>query len=318
MKGIRNLLLGLAAIVAASTAAFAQGDYPNQRVTIIVPFGAGSVTDIMARIVADDLAKRWNQNVIVENRPGLQGTVAVAKAAPDGYTLMLTSNGHTVAGLVNKNLTFDPIKDFAGITRVCSAPTILISHPDVPAKNVKDLVALAKSKPGALNFSSAGLASTTFIAGAQFRKAAGINIVHVPFKSAPDALTAVMRGDAQMYFVPVNIAKEMVEARKVNAIAAATSQRLPDMPDVPTFAEAGLPFVYDSWFGLMTQAAVPRPIIQKINKDVSELLNSPEMIAKLKAQFVIPVRDTPEAFDEIIRRETANLTEVFKEAGVGN
>jgi tripartite-type tricarboxylate transporter receptor subunit TctC len=318
MKAIRTLLMGFIAVVAASAAAVAQGDYPNQRVTIIVPFGAGSVTDIMARILADDLGKRWNQNVIVENRPGLQGTVAVAKAPPDGYTLMLTSNGHTVAGLVNKNLTFDPVKDFAGITRVCSSPLMLITHPDVPAKNVKDVLALAKSKPGALNFSSAGLASTTFIAGAQFRKAAGIDIVHVPFKSAPDAVTAVVRGDAQLYFAPVNLSKEMVEGGKVNAVAAATAQRMPEMPNVPTFTEAGLPFVYDSWFGLMTQAAVPRPIVQKINKDVTDSLKSPETAAKLKAQFVIPVTDTPEAFDEIIRRETANLTEVLKEAGIGN
>jgi len=318
MKGIRSLLLGLAAVVAAGTFAFAQGDYPNQRVTIIVPFGAGSVTDIMARIVADDLAKRWNQNVIVENRPGLAGTVAAAKAPPDGYTLMLTSNGHTVAALVNKNLPFDPIKDFAGITRVCSSPLLLITPPTLPAKNVKDLLALAKSKPGTLNFSSAGLASTTFIAGALFRKAAGINIVHVPYKGAPEAVTAVLRGDAQMYFVPVNLAKELVEGGKVNAIAAATAQRLTEMPDLPTFTEAGLPFVYDSWFGLMTQAGVPRPIVQKINKDVTDLLKSPETIAKLKAQFVIPVSDTPEEFDKIIRTESAHLAEVFKEAGVGN
>ncbi|MEJ0076047.1 MAG: tripartite tricarboxylate transporter substrate binding protein [Alphaproteobacteria bacterium] len=318
MKGIRSLLLGLAAVVAASAAAFAQSDYPNQRVTIVVPFGAGSVTDIMARILADDLARRWNQNVIVENRPGLAGTVAVAKAVPDGYTLMLTSNGHTVAALVNKNLPFDPIKDFSGITRVCSSPLMLITPPGLAVKSVKDVLALAKSKPGTLNFSSAGLASTTFIAGALFRKAAGIDIVHVPYKSAPDAVTAVMRGDAQMYFVPVNLAKELVEGGKVNAIAAATSQRLAEMPDVPTFTEAGLPFVYDSWFGLMTQAAVPREVVQKINKDVTDSLKSPETIAKLKAQFVIPVMDTPEAFDEIIRRETAHLTEVFKEAGVGN
>src|SRR5437763_16954115 len=191
-------ILALLMLAVGSAVPTAAESYPTQRVTIVVPFGAGSVTDIMARILADELSKGWHQQVVVENRPGLPGTVAVAKAPADGYTLMLTSNGHTVAGLVNKNLPFDPVKDFAGITRVCSAPTILISHPDVPAKNVKDLVALAKSKPGALNFSSAGLASTTFIAGAQFRKAAGINIVHVPFKSAPDALTAVMRGDAQM------------------------------------------------------------------------------------------------------------------------
>jgi tripartite-type tricarboxylate transporter receptor subunit TctC len=318
MKRIQTLLIGIAALAAACSSALAQGDYPSQRVTIVVPFGAGSVTDIMARILADDLNRRWNQPVIVENRPGLAGTVAVAKAPADGYTLMLTSNGHTVAALVNKNLPFDPVKDFAGITRVSSAPLILITYPETPAKNLKDLVALAKSKPGTLNFSSPGLASTTFIAGALFRKAAGIEIQHVPYKSAPDAVTAVMRGDAQMYFAPVNLSMEMAKAGKVNAMAAATPKRLSEMPDVPTFTEAGVPFVYDSWFGLMTQAGVPRPIVEKINKDVTDALKSPEIEAKLKAQFVVPVIDTPEGFDKIIRTETADLTELFKEAGIGN
>ena len=317
MKTIRSLLLGIAALLAVCSLASAQ-DYPNQRVTIIVPFGAGSVTDLMARIVADDLAKRWGQQVIVENRPGLAGAVAAAKAPPDGYTLMLTSNGHTVAALVNKNLPFDPVKDFAGITRVSSAPLYLITNPDVPARNLKDLIALAKAKPGTLNFSSPGLASTTFIAGALFRKAAGIDLVHVPFKSAPDAVTAVIRGDAHMYFAPINLSKDMSEVGKVITIASATPKRLPEMPDTPTMTEAGLPFVYDSWFGLITQAAVPRPIIQKINKDVIELLKAPEAAAKLKAQFVIPVTDTPEEFDKIIQTETAHLAEVFKEAGIGN
>src|SRR5437660_8226257 len=316
MKSIRILLLG-AALFAACNIASAQ-DYPNQRVTIIVPFGAGSVTDIMARILADDLTKRWGQQVIVENRPGLPGTVAAAKAAPDGYTLMLTSNGHTVAGLVNKNVSFDAVKDFAGITRVSSAPLYLITNPELPPRNLKDLIALAKSKPGTLNFSSPGLASTTFIAGALFRKAAGIDLVHVPFKSAPDAVTAVIRGDAHLYFAPINLSKDMSEAGKVITIASATAKRLPEIPDTPTMTEAGLPFVYDSWFGLLTQAAVPPPIIQKINKDVTDMLRNPEIGAKLKAQFVIPVTDTPEEFDNIIRSETAHLAEVFKEAGIGN
>jgi tripartite-type tricarboxylate transporter receptor subunit TctC len=318
MKRIHSLLIGIAALAAACGTALAQGDYPNQRVTIVVPFGAGSVTDIMARILSDELAKRWNQPVIVENKPGLAGTASVAKAPADGYTLMLTSNGHTVAALVNKNLPFDPLKDFAGITRVSSAPLVLITYPQVPAKNLKDLLALAKAKPGTLNFSSPGLASTTFIAGALFRKAAGINIVHVPYKGAPEAVTAVMRGDAQMYFAPTNLSKEMADAGKILAIATATAKRVPEMPDVPTFTEAGLPFVYDSWFGLMTQSGVPRPIIEKINKDVTALLKSPEVEAKMKAQFVIPVTDTPEDFDKMIRVESAHLAEVFKEAGIGN
>src|SRR5256885_7976323 len=287
MNIIRSLMLGFAALFAASTAAAAQ-DYPNQRVTIIVPFGAGSVTDLMARILADDLTKHWGQQVIVENRPGLPGTVAAAKAPPDGYTLMLTSNGHTVAALVNKNISFDPVKDFAGITRVNSAPLCLIVNPQVPAKSVKELLALAKAKPGTLNFSSAGLASTTFIAGALFRRAAGIDIVHVPFKSAPDAVTPGVRGDAQMYFVPINLSKEMAEARKVRMLACATAERLPELPDVPTFRQAGLDFVYDSWLGLMTQAAVPRDIVHKINRDVVAIVQTSEVKAKFAAQFVVP------------------------------
>src|SRR5260370_25612291 len=177
---------------------------------------------------------------------------------------MLTSNGDTVAALVNKNLPFDPVKDFAGITRVSSAPLYLIINAEVPAKTLKELIDLAKAKPGALNFSSPGPASTTFIAGALFRKAAGINIVHVPFKSAPDAVTAVVRGDAQMYFAPVNLSKEMAEAGKVRALAAVTPQRIPEMPNVPTFREAGLEYFYHSWFWLRASRRAPRPILPQI------------------------------------------------------
>ena len=315
MGFLRALALALTVAATALPSPTWGQDFPTQRVTIVVPFGAGSVTDIMARIIADEASKRWGQQVIVENRPGLAGTAGVAKAAPDGYTLMLTSNGHTVAGLVNKNLPFDPVKDFAGITRVSSAPLCLIVNPQVPAKNVKELLVLAKAKPATLNFSSAGLASTTFIAGALFRKAAAIDIVHVPFKSAPDAVTAVVRGDAQMYFVPINLSKEMAEAGKVRVLAAATAQRLSELPDIPTFREAGLDFVYDSWFGLMTQSAVPRQIVHKINRDVLSILQTSGVESKFAAQFVVPRADSPEEFDAIIRNETAQLTELFKGSG---
>jgi tripartite-type tricarboxylate transporter receptor subunit TctC len=274
------------------------------------------VTDILARIFADEMGKKWGQQVIVENRPGLAGTAGVAKSAPDGYTLMVTSNGHTVSGLVTKDAPFDPVKDFAGITRLGSAPLFLITYPGTPVKSVKDIVELAKKEPGKLNFSSPGLASTTFIAGALFRKAAGINIVHVPFRSAPDAVTAVIRGDAQMYFAPVNLARDQAQAGKVTAIAAATPQRMPEMPDVPTFTEAGLPFVYDSWFGLVAPAGVPKPILEKISKDWADVLKTPEMQTKIKSQFLLGVTDTPAALDKIIKDETANLTQVFKEAGL--
>jgi tripartite-type tricarboxylate transporter receptor subunit TctC len=270
----------------------------------------------MARILADDLGKRWGQQVLVENRPGIAGTAGAAKAAPDGHTILLTSNGHTVANLVSKTAPFNSVTDFSGITRICSVPLYLIGHPGMPAKDLKAIIALAKEKPGQLNFSSPGLASTTFIAGALFRKTAGINMVHVPFKSAPDAVTAVVRGDAHMYFAPVNLSKQLAAEGKVNAIAAATAKRIPDMPDVQTFTEAGLPFVYDSWFGMLVPKATPAAIVEKINKDVVASIKSKEVEAKMKAQFVIPVTDTPAAFDKIIRDETANLTQVFKEAGI--
>jgi tripartite-type tricarboxylate transporter receptor subunit TctC len=315
--GGKSLLRGVAlAACVLSTAPASAQSWPTQRVTVVVPFGAGSVTDILARIFADEMGRRWHQQVIVENRPGIAGTGAVAKSPADGYTLMVTSNGHTVANLVSKDAPFDAVKDFSGITRLGSAPLFLITNPSVPAKTLKDVIALAKKEPGKLNFSSPGLASTTFIAGALFRKLANINIVHVPFRSAPDAVTAVLRGDAQLYFAPVNLARDQSEAGKVVAIAAATATRIPEMPTVPTFTEAGLPYVYDSWFGLMAPHGVPKPILEKISKDWGEVLKTPEMQDKLKKQFLIGVTDTPDAMDKIIRDETANLAKVFKEAGI--
>jgi tripartite-type tricarboxylate transporter receptor subunit TctC len=319
MKQFCRLLLGCVVLAAATglslTPAAAQA-WPTQRVTVVVPFGAGSVTDILARIFAEEMGRRWNQQVIVENRPGLAGTSAVAKSAPDGYTLMVTSNGHTVVGLVSKDAPFDPVKDFAGITRLGSSPLFLITYPGTPVKNLKEVIELAKKEPGKLNFSSPGLASTTFIAGALFRKQAGINIMHVPFRSAPDAVTAVIRGDVQLYFAPVNLARDQSEAGKVRAIAAATAQRIPDLANVPTFTEEGLPFVYDSWFGLMAPRGVPKPILDKISKDWADVLKAPGMQEKLKSQFLMGVADTPEAMDKIVKDETDNLTNVFKEAGI--
>jgi tripartite-type tricarboxylate transporter receptor subunit TctC len=319
MKRLLTLTLGALAITMALAISVRPGaaqSYPTQRVTIIVPFGAGSVTDILARIFAEEMGRRWNQQVIVENRPGLSGTTGVAKAVPDGYTLMVTSNGHTVAGLVSKEANIDPVKDFAGITRLGSAPLFMITYPGTPVKTLKEVIDLAKKEPGKLNFSSPGLASTTFIAGALFRKAAGVNIVHVPFRSAPDAVTAVIRGDAQMYFAPVNLARDQAEAGKVNAIAAATAQRMPELPNVPTFTEAGLPFVYDSWFGLLAPANTPKPILEKISKDWADALKTPEMQSRIKSQFLLGVTDTPAAMDKILREETDTLTRVFKEAGI--
>jgi tripartite-type tricarboxylate transporter receptor subunit TctC len=300
----------MAATLAAGVAHSSER-YPSRIVRIIVPFGPGSLSDIMARIVADGLSTRWGQQVIVENRPGVAGSAAAAKVEPDGYTLMITSNGHTVIGQTNKNLPFDPVKDFTGITRISSLPMLLIVNPNVAAKDYRELVALAKANPGTLNFTSPGLASTAYIAAALFRKSAQINIMHIPYKSAPESLTAVLRGDVQMYFAAVNLAAEQVQGGRVRAIASATASRIPQLPEVPTFREAGLDFIYDSWFGLMAPAGVKREIVEQLNKDTVEVLNLPEIRAKLAQQAAVIVFDPPGQFDKIIRDDTARMAEIF-------
>ncbi len=289
--------------------------YPSgQPVRIVVPFSAGSATDILARIAADKLQEKWNHSVVVENRPGIPGTTAVAKSTPDGYTLMLTSNGHTISSVINKSLPFDPVKDFAGITPVASVPVVLIVPPDSPAKSVKEFIDLAKASPGKLNFASPGPASSTFIAAAMFKEAAKIDLQHVPYKGAPEAVTSVMRGDTQMYFTPINVGSELVQAGKVRALAVATATRNPTMKDTPTIAEAALPgFKYDSWFGLMAPAGTPREIIVKINRDLVEALKTDDIKTKFAAQGVDPMPLTPEAFDKIIADDTARLNEIFKD-----
>src|SRR5262245_9734745 len=236
--------------------------YPSRSVTIIVPFGAGSITDAMARVLADKLGAMWKQSVVVENRPGLPGTTAVAKSAPDGYTLMLTSNGHTIAGVINKGIQFDPVKDFAGVTVIASVPLVAIVPADFPAKKLKECIVLANDSPGKINFSSAGVASTSFLSAEIFRQGAKINIVHVPYKGVPDATNAVIRGDVQMYFAPIPNARELSAAGKVRAIAINSDKRAPQIPDVTTIAEAAVPgYKYESWFGMLAPAGTPPAIL---------------------------------------------------------
>lgn len=318
MLTLRRALLGAAALTLTSFGAMAQAPYPNQVVRIVVPFSAGSATDLLARAIGDKLSEKWKQQVVVENRPGLAGTTSAAKSPADGYTLMLTSNGHTVAGALNKNLQFDPVKDFAGITPIASVPLVMIINPDVPAKTVKEFIDLAKAKPGVMNFASPGLGSTTFIAGALFRQNANIDIVHVPYKGAPESNMSVVRGDSQLYFTPANTALELMQSGKVRALAVATAKRVPEMPDVPTLAEAGLSnFAYDSWFGLMAPAGTPKAIIDKVNKDTVEALQDPVLQDRMAKQGgVVVIHSSPAKFDEIIKGDTDRYTKIFEAAGI--
>jgi len=310
------VVLGCSSLLSQTSEATAQS-YANRTVTIVVPFAAGSITDSLARVLADKLGAMWKQSVVVENRPGLPGTTAVAKSAPDGYTLMLTSNGHTIAGVINKGIQFDPVKDFAGVTVIASVPLVAIVPADFPAKTLKEFIVLANDSPGKINFSSAGVASTSFLSAEIFRQGAKINIVHVPYKGVPDATNAVIRGDVQMYFAPIPNARELSAAGKVRAIAINSDKRVPQLPDVPTIAEAAVPgYKYESWFGMLAPAGTPPAILTQVSQDIAQVLKMPDVVEKLTTFGSVPAPNSPEQFDAIIKSDTERYGKVLRDAGV--
>ncbi len=320
MNAHRIAVVAATAWIAGTGLAWGQGapaGYPNQTVRIVVPFSAGSSTDSLARVLSDELTRLWKQTVVVENRPGIAGTNSVAKSAPDGYTLMLTSNGHTIGAVVNPNLPFDPANDFTGVTPVASVPQALIVPPDL-AKNLPEFIGLARAKPGTMNFSSAGLASTSYLGAEILKQTAKIDIVHIPQKGAPEAVTSVMRGDSQLFFLSVHLATELHNSGKVRAIAIAKDKRTPVLPDIPTIAESGLPeYQYDSWFGVLAPAGTPKPILDKVSADIGRVLQSPDLAARLTKQGVEIHVTTPEVFDAQLKDEVKRNTAMLRAAGLG-
>jgi len=319
MTTFRKYLLCLVSLLMLTSGAAAQTGpaWPSQQVTIIVPFAAGSNTDILARFLAERLGPLWKQTVIVDNRPGIAGTISVANSAPDGYTLMLTSNGHTIIGALNKGLTIDPIKDFAGIAQIASVPVVLVVPLSLPVKNLKELMELAREKPGTLNFASAGLASSNYIAGELLKQNAKIDIVHLPYKGTPETLTAVMRGDAHLSLAFLSTAQNLIQTDKIRALALASPKRSAALSDVPTFAEAGMPdYQYDSWFGLMAPAKTPPQILKKISGDIASIVQTPEAQKRWESLGATPLSNTPEEFDATIRADVDRYGKMLKAAGV--
>ena len=308
----------MALALVAAGAAHAQ-DYPVKPIRIIVPFGAGSATDALARVIGPKLTEMWGQQVLVENRPGagsVVGTSVVAKAPPDGYTLLVVSASHAINATLYTKLPFDPVKDFAGITPLALIPNILIVHPSLPAKNVKELVALAKSRPGTFNYTSAGIGSNSHINGEIFRSTAGINIVHVPFKGFAEAITEIVAGRLEMTFAPAILASSHIKAGRVRALAVSSSKRSSAFPQLPTMVEAGVrDCVFDGWFGLLTVAGTPKPIIDKLNAAVIKVLRLPDVAAQLQNQGADPMPMSAEEYDKYIRSEVVKLGRVVKESG---
>ena len=293
--------------------------FPNKPIRMLVPFSAGSQTDILARWVGEKMLENWGQQVVVDNRPSAGGTIAsqyVLQANPDGHTLMMVSTGHAGNATLYSKLPYDTVKDFSGVSRVASVPNLLVVSPTLGPKSVKELIAFAKGKPGQINFSSAGIGSGTQINGEMFKLAAGIEATHVPYKGAPEALTEVIGGRVQFNFSPILVAAGQVKAGKVLAVAVSTAQRSPMFPDVPTVAEAGIPgFEYDQWYGLLASAKTPRPVINLLNKEVVRILTLPEMKERMLTQGATPAPTTPEEFDRFIRSEVQRFAKVLIAAG---
>jgi tripartite-type tricarboxylate transporter receptor subunit TctC len=314
----RVVFAAVAALAAAHTQPAAGQQYPAQMVRIVVPFGAGSNTDAQARILADKLSAIWKQQVIVENRPGIAGTASVAKSAPDGYTLMLTSSGHPVANVISPSAPFDPVKDFAGITQVSAISASLVVPPDLPANNLKEFIALAQKSPGKLNFASAGTASTSYLAGEIFKQVAKVNLVHVPYKGTPEAMNSIMRNDTQLYFASPTFSPDLVTTKKIKVLAVSGEKRVPRFPEVPTAKESGLPdYVYDSWFGVMAPAGTPAAILNKVSADIASVLRLPDVAKAIDNQGLVVATQSPAEFDRLIASESQRFGKILRDAGVG-
>lgn len=310
---ICSLVLACITWIAGGTSrAQSAAPFPSQMVRIVVPFSAGSTSDLLARMVSERLSKRWQQQVIVENRPGIAGTASVAKAEPNGFTLLMTSNGHAILDKINTTLTFDPIKDFVGISKVASLPLVLIVPPDSAAKSPSDLVDMARASPGKIGYASAGLGSVSHIGSELLKRVTKTDIQPVPYRGAPDALTGVMRGDTQMCLATINVAVDLIQTGKVRALAVSGKTRSQSLPEVPTFAESGMPeFEYEAWFGLLAPANTANPILSKINEDVVAIVQSDEIARLLANQGATAVASTPEQLNKALRAESDQAAGLF-------
>ncbi|MBX9810368.1 MAG: tripartite tricarboxylate transporter substrate binding protein [Burkholderiales bacterium] len=309
-------LTAMALVLTAAPLAGAQS-YPTKPVRVIVPFPPGGTTDIVARVVGQKLNEMWGQSVIVDNRTGAGGNIGgdiAAKSSPDGYTLFMTSGSIVTANqYLYKKMPFSPEKDLIAITNVASGPQIVVVNMNFPAKSVKDLIAMAKAKPGALTFGSAGVGTQTHLAAENFAYAARINVTHVPYKGEGPAIVDLIAG--QINFVTPNLAAAIgfVQQGKLRALGVTSKQRVKQLPDVPAVAETLPDFENIGWFGLMAPTGTPKPIIEKVYVDTAKVLASADVRSKLEQQGMAPVGNRPEEFAKAIRQESAHWAKVIRE-----
>ncbi len=326
MRLFRVAALAAASLVATATFAAAQNTpnpatpYPDRPIRMIVPYVAGGATDALARLFSAKMQEQMKVAIIVENRPGAGGNVgtdAVAKAAPDGYTLLFNINGHAISPSIYKSQPFDADKDFARVTQLVSTSTVIVVNPKVPARTFQDLIALAKARPGVLNYGNTGIGNSLHLIMELLKAENGMDIQMVPFRGDAPLFQALLSGDIEVALVPTSAAKSHIESGAVRALGISTIQRSPTLPDVATIAEQGMPgFEYTGWMGLFAPAKTPRPIIDRLYREARAAIDAPDMQKRLEALEVTPVGSTPEAFDKMYFADRARFAKVVRDAKI--
>lgn len=312
----RSLML-FALLVSAATAC-AQS-YPGKPIRIVVPFAPGGGADIIARILGQKMTENWGQQVVIDNRAGASGNIGaeiVVKAGPDGYTLLMASSALAINPSVYKSVPYDAVKDFAPITQPGLLPNILVVHPSVPVKTVRDLVTLARSKPGQLSYASAGAGTGTHLAAEMFKIMAGVDMVHVPYKGGGALITDLLGGQVALTFATLPSVMPYVKSGRLRAVAMTTTKRWPGLPEVPTVAESGFRgFEISTWIGLLAPAGTPRDVVNKLHGEVVRILRLADVRERFNDLGIEPVGDTPDHFLQYIKSELAKYAKVVKESG---
>jgi hypothetical protein len=312
--------LAATALPAAAQKADPASGYPARPIRIIVGFTPGGQPDIYARLISSKLTEALGQQVVVENRPGAGGIIGgqlVVAATPDGHTLLSVSSAHVTAPAVRAKMPYDTVKDLAGVTLTANATYVLAVTPSLNIKTVQELIALAKSKPGQINFSSAGSGSGTHFAGEIFKQSAGIDVVHIPFKGIPESLTDTISGRVQFTMAPVASSVALIKEGRLRALGVSSKKRSAIYPELPTIAEQGLPgFEWDSWGGLLAPSKTPRPIINKLNREIVKILGLPEIGERLRALGAEPTPSTPAEMDSFVAKQLQIATQIAKKAGI--
>jgi len=304
----------------AGTAWAAEAGYPSKPIRFLVGFPPGGGNDTMARLFGQKISDQLGKPVVIDNRPGAGGNVAAeltSKTQPDGYTILMVSSSHPIQGLLKKNLPYDPIKDFSGIAQLVVYRSMLVVNPSLPVTTVRDLITLAKAKPGALNFVSAGNGSGSHLAGELFKLSTGVDMTHVPYKGTAQAITDLMAGRVQMMFTPLAPVIAQLKAGKLRPVAVTSANRSRILPDVPTIAEAGVPgYEFSAWYGILGPAALPAGIKNRLNAAVAHAMDLPDIRDRMTAEDMELVKRTPVELDGIRRADLAKWTKIVKQTGI--